>query len=132
MLSTNIEEVVTSVVAKIVETRKEKGLSLENIASELGLSTSAYNKIERLETKLTLERLLQIQRILQAPLTNFLEISDDKVYNQTNNDHATGFQGIENMYQESKEITEKLIRKLEELLESKDEVIKELKLRLND
>ncbi len=37
---------VEKVLNKIVEKRKEIGLSMENISNDLGISIGAYNKIE--------------------------------------------------------------------------------------
>jgi len=104
------------VVRKIASLRIKKGLSYENMADDLSISTSAYRKIETGETKLTLERLFRISELLDAPLLSLLEVSND-VFQQTNNESATGYQQkIENFYQESREVYEKL-------LQSKDEQI---------
>ena len=56
-IATNVE----NILKKIRETRKLKGLSHENMAFELDMSPSAYNKLERSETILSLERLLKIK-----------------------------------------------------------------------
>ena len=108
------------VVRKIASLRIKKGLSYENMADDLSISTSAYRKIETGETKLTVERLFRISELLDAPLSSLLEFSND-VFQQTNNESATGYQQkIENFYQESREVYEKL-------LQSKDEQIALLK-----
>jgi len=101
-----IEE-VEKVISKIRELRKEKGYSHEVMAVELGISPSAYNKIERLESKLTLERFLQIKKILEKDYSDFFNIKTDKIFNQTINDQAYG--NIEHFYQDNKEVYEKLI-----------------------
>lgn len=50
--------------------RLQRGLSQENMADLLGLSTTAYGDIERGKTDLTLSRLSQIARVLDvSPLT---------------------------------------------------------------
>ena len=107
---------IERVTRKIASLRIKKGLSYENMANDLSISTSAYRKIETGETKLTLERLFRISELLDAPLLSLLEVSND-VFQQTNNESATGYQQkIENFYQESREVYEKL-------LQSKDEQI---------
>jgi transcriptional regulator with XRE-family HTH domain len=47
MDATKINELTASIVSKIKEKRKLKGFSHENMAHELRISSSAYNKIER-------------------------------------------------------------------------------------
>jgi transcriptional regulator with XRE-family HTH domain len=77
------------------------------MAAELGISPSAYNKIERMESKLSLERFLQIKRILDKDYSDFFNIKSDKIFNQTINDQAYG--NIEHFYHDNKEVYEKLI-----------------------
>lgn len=103
---------MSKITSKIVEARKEKGFSLENIADELGISVSAYNKIEKQETKLTVERLLQIQIALDTTLNDFFDFKTENIYNQNLQAHSTGFQGIQHLHQENKELFEKYIGSL--------------------
>lgn len=59
-----------SVEEKIRLQRLQRGLSQENMADLLGLSTTAYGDIERGKTELTLSRLNQIAQVLDvAPVT---------------------------------------------------------------
>jgi len=108
---------VESVIRKIVKARTKQGLSYENMANELSITSAAYRKIETGETKLTLERLFHISEILNSSLPELLEIGND-VFQQTNNESTSVYQQkVENFYQDNKEIYEKL-------LQSKDEQIK--------
>ena len=109
---------IENVVKKIAATRIKKGFSYENMADELSITPAAYRKIETGETKLTVERLFCISHLLDTPLSDLLDIGN--VFQQTNNEGATGYQKIENFYQENKEVYEKL-------LQSKDEQIALLK-----
>jgi len=102
----NIPE-VEKVVARIRESRKEKGLSHENMAFELGISPSAYNKLERMESKLSLERFMQIKQILDKDYSDFFDIKSDKIFHQNITEQSYG--NIEHFYQDNKEIYEKLI-----------------------
>jgi transcriptional regulator with XRE-family HTH domain len=107
-----VQQTIDSVISKIKEIRKLKGFSHEYIADTLQISVSAYNKIERQETKLTLERLLQIQQILDVPLSKLLDLKAENIYNQDLKDNAVGHishQEIQNLYQENKENTQNLI-----------------------
>ncbi|GAB3553978.1 helix-turn-helix domain-containing protein [Spirosoma fluminis] len=59
-----------SIAEKIRLQRLQKGLSQENMADLLNLSTTAYGDIERGKTDLTLSRLTQIASALQvSPVT---------------------------------------------------------------
>ncbi|SEI00244.1 DNA-binding transcriptional regulator, XRE-family HTH domain [Paenimyroides aquimaris] len=107
-----IEE-VEKVISKIRESRKEKGYSHDVMAVELGISPSAYNKIERMESKLTLERFLQIKKILEKDYSDFFDIKTDKIFNQTFSEQQS-FGNVEHFYQDNKEVFEKLIQAKDE------------------
>ncbi len=67
----------TSVEEKIRLQRLQRGLSQENMADLLGLSTTAYGDIERGKTELTLSRLNQIATVLELSPVSLL--ADDAV-----------------------------------------------------
>jgi XRE family transcriptional regulator, regulator of sulfur utilization len=52
--------------------RLQRGYSQENLAYELGLSTTAYGDIERGKTDLTLSRLNQLAKVLRVAPTELL------------------------------------------------------------
>ena len=54
---------MVNVINKIREFRKKKGYSHEYMAHELNMSQVAYSKIEKSETKLSVERLYRIAEI---------------------------------------------------------------------
>lgn len=58
---------------RLRQLRLERGLSQENLADALGLSTTAYGDIERNKTDLTLSRLLRIAQVLQVDLAVLLD-----------------------------------------------------------
>ena len=94
-----ISENVEKILKKIRETRKTKGLSHENMAHELNMSSSAYNKLERSETTLSLERLLKIKEILELPFSDLFEINNGDVYNQDLKDSSIG--SVKNLYHDT-------------------------------
>ena len=107
---------IEKIISRITAARMKKGFSFENMAHELSLTPASYRKVETGETNLTVERLLRISEILNEPLSNLLETGSD-VFQQTNNESATGYQyqqRIENFYQENKEIYDKLLQSKEE------------------
>ena len=108
------------IINKIREIRKDRGYSHEYMAHLLDISQVAYSKIEKNETKLTVERLFKIAEILEAKIEDILDIKADKVYKQDLKGNSIGHQEIQNMYQDNKEVYEKLIA-------SKDEQIALLK-----
>ena len=112
-----------NILDNIAKFRKEKGLSYENMATDLNLSVGAYRKIELAQTHLTVERLYQISEILQVNVTKLLGIENEQ-FNQTNKDKATGYlQKIENFYQENKETYEKLFAAQEKTITSQEALI---------
>lgn len=114
------------VLSKIKEYRKKKGFSYENMAHELNTS-AAYRKIELNQTKLTVERLVQIAQILEAKIEDLLDLKANSEFNQTNNENATGYQQqIENYFQENKEKSEKIEQLYESRLKDKDVMIAQL------
>lgn len=118
-IATNIKKVLKM----IRDVRKNKGLTHENMAYELNMSPSAYNKLERSETTLSLERLLKIKDILDLPLSDLFELKTYYTFNQDLKDNAIG--NVQNLYQENKEINEKPIQTLQEEIVFLRELIKE-------
>lgn len=53
--------------------RLQKGLSQENIAHELGISVTAYSKIERGVTNVSFIRLKQIAKYLDISMTGLID-----------------------------------------------------------
>ena len=111
-----------NILKNIIKIRKEKGLSYESLAHELNLSIPAYRKIEIGKTHLTVERLYEIAAILKVKVAVLLDIQTEN-YHQINKDTAVGYQKIEKVYQESKDVYEKLYESMRETLNSKDAVI---------
>lgn len=100
---------IDKTIGNIIKLRKEKGLSLENMANELAISVAAYHKIEKLESKLTVERLLQIIEILNSSVAEIFNVQTENIYHQQIKDQGIGHQQIENLYQDNQVITQKLI-----------------------
>jgi len=123
------EDVLNAQVAERIRNKRiSKGYSLDNMASDLNLSASAYRKVEIGETKLTLTRAVAIAKILDAPLEELTGEKSHREYHQANNDKGTfiGHQEFENYYQENKEIIQKLLDSKDVLIASKDATIKHL------
>lgn len=112
-------EDVEKVLSRVIETRKKRGLSQENMALELGISQAAYTNMENNESKLTVERLLKVAQILKKPVYYFFEVSPQKINNVNNYDSSVGYlQDFENLYQDNKETYEKLEASYKESIEN--------------
>ncbi|MCF0071818.1 helix-turn-helix domain-containing protein [Dyadobacter sp. CY261] len=66
--------VTSNLSEKIRQIRLQKGLSQENMADMLGLSTTAYGDIERGRTELSVSRLENVAKLLDVPLPDLLGI----------------------------------------------------------
>ena len=103
------KDVVSKIVNKIRDIRKQKGYSNEVMAMDLGMSTSAYNKLERMESSISLERFIKIIEILNVPYSEFFDLTVKSVYQQDLKDHSIGHYEVQTLYQENREVYEKLI-----------------------
>ena len=120
-------DTMEAIIEKIKEYRKKKGYSHENMAEELNISQAAYSKIEKNETKLTVDRLYQISEILETPVYELLDVNPNNIYNQQNfYDASVGHQEIQNLYQENRDKTDKIESLYEERLKDKDIMIEQL------
>ena len=85
------------------------------MAHELNISQAAYTKIEKNETKLTVDRLFQIAKILETPASELIGAETNTVYNQNNSYNAIDYQQqVVNLYQENKETTPDFIHSLKQ------------------
>ncbi|MPS73308.1 MAG: XRE family transcriptional regulator [Chryseobacterium sp.] len=94
--------------------RELKNMTREEIADRLDLSVSAYGKIERNETDVTVSRIQQIAEILQIEMSQILNFDVSQIFNISNNNvvQATGGKA-DNMHFYGDEYREKYIKMLE-------------------
>ena len=119
---------VEKILEKITQKRSQKGYTYENMADDLGLIPSGYRKIEKGETKLSVEKMFQISTVLDIPINELLDIGENWIQNNSyNKDSSISAQKIEHFYQENKEMLEKLIASYEARLKDKEEQIELLK-----
>lgn len=118
---------VKKVLQRIEQVRKSKDYSHEYMAHCLDISQAAYSKIERNQTKLSVERMFKIADILELKLEDLLEIEAKNQFNQTNKENVTAYlQQTANFYQENKEQLQKIIDLYEERIKDKEQLIGEL------
>ena len=103
------------ILKRIIQTRTQRGYSLEYVADKSEMSESAYRKIEKNQIRLSLENFLKIAKALEVSVNELLGEKSHREYHQHNNEQGTfiGHQEFENFYQENREITQKLINSLE-------------------
>jgi transcriptional regulator with XRE-family HTH domain len=108
-----------SVIDRIKEVRKRKGISHEAMAFNLGISQVAYTKLEKNETKLTIDRLYKIAEVLEIKVNELLEDSTNVSQNIYNNKDFTAIahQQVENLYQNQMGVYESLVQSKEEQIE---------------
>lgn len=70
------------IIERIRDLRRIRGYSYENMATGLKISVSAYRKIEKNETNLTVERLFQIAKLLKTSVHQLIDINGLAYYQQ--------------------------------------------------
>jgi transcriptional regulator with XRE-family HTH domain len=98
-------------------TRVSKGLNQESIANELGISITAYSKIERGKTNPSILRLDQIAKCLNVSIFDFLMEPDVK----SAKDNVSSSLEVENI------LLKKEVAHLKDVIDNKNEIISLLK-----
>lgn len=115
-------------ISENIRLKREKvGLSQDEMAHKLDINQATYSKLERNSTKLTVDRLFEIAKLLNADVADLLGLKTQTIFNQKENEMANAFGRIENYYQDNKEISAKLNESYETRLKEKDTEILFLK-----
>ena len=94
--------------------RELKNMTREEIADRLDLSVSAYGKIERNETDVTVSRIQQIAEVLQVEMSQILNFDVSQIFNISHNHLVQAAGGkAENMHFYADDYREKYIKMLE-------------------
>lgn len=111
---------VKDILYNIREERDSQKLDQAFMARELDLSVKAYSDIETGKSKLSVERLLEIAKILKKPMNRFVPSENNYVFE--NSPHSAGYGHNYNSdgYKEA-------LKAMEESLRAKDELIEYLK-----
>jgi len=105
--------------------RMLKGMTQEEMANKLNLSTTGYAKIERGETKLRTDRLEKIVAVLGVELKDLVSFDEKMVFNASFH-HNESCQHQSYHIDSAKELTHE-IEKLQLIVTQKDEENKLLK-----
>lgn len=97
---------------KIKKFRESKNLSQEFVADYLGISQTAYSKIESNQTKLTADRISSLASLFDVPMYEFFHQGDSLVFNNNTITYAY----ISNFVESQKSTYEGVIEILKEQL----------------
>lgn len=106
-----IEREIGKILSNIRKVRELRNVTRDQLAADLGLSSSGYSKIERGEIELTLLRLYQVADALNVKVHQILEFDVSQVLGRNHAEQigsAFGPQPLQN------ELVHKYIQKLEE------------------
>lgn len=106
---------MNNIVGKNIRKHREiKGYSQEYMAHELNINQASYAKLENNSTKITVDRLFAISKLLETDVADILELNKHTIFNQNNNTTSNAFAKVENLHEENKEVYEKLIQAKDE------------------
>jgi len=91
---------MTTLGDKIRDIRMMKGFSQEYVSQQLNLSASAYAKIERDETDVTINRLQEIAKIFEIDVSSFFIFDKQMIFNNLSGAHNNQ-NFVNNMYAHS-------------------------------
>ena len=106
---------------RIREFRKKKGLTQIDIADKICISQSAYAKIENGHTALDINRLIQIAKLLDVPIGDFLPCIEANPY-ELNEKNRSDQLKVEHFYVDGRV----LLQVKDKLIKSKSNRIKHL------
>ena len=119
---------MNNILGKNIRKHRElKGFSQEYMAHQLDLNQASYAKIESNTTKMTIDRLFSISKLLEIDVAELLELSKQNIFNQSNNATANAFGNVENLHQENKEVYQELIKAKDFIIVKLQEEIETLK-----
>jgi transcriptional regulator with XRE-family HTH domain len=115
--------------SKLKRLREMKNLKQEEIAKKLNISKQAYSKIEREETKLDIQRIMDLSEIFEVSPEDLLKIEGVSLNHAKECDSPNQFTGamstVNNHYYYGNELTPLL----QKTIESQQESIKDWKQR---
>ncbi|MDP4952231.1 MAG: helix-turn-helix domain-containing protein [Flavobacteriales bacterium] len=117
------EHLKTTIIKNIKRLREERGLSQEQMAAALEMSTSGYNRVERGSVDVCVSRVEQIAALLSVQPAALFEFESSQIFNISQNKYVQGTGArAENMQFSSNEYVQRYIEHLEkEIIELKEE-----------
>ncbi len=118
---------MNNVGSKIRKFREEKGIRQETMAEALEITQSNYGRLEKDDRRLTVPKIQKIAEVLNVTIAQIFNEQNSKVIHQSNNESPSAY-NVENLYQDNKEIYEKLEMALQGQIELLQNEIKYLKM----
>jgi transcriptional regulator with XRE-family HTH domain len=109
--STKVENEIGKVLSNIRKVRELRNVTRDQLAADLGLSSSGYSKIERGEIELTLLRLYQIADALEVKAQQILEFDVSQLLGKNHLENTASAFGPQTL---QIDLARKYIEKLEE------------------
>jgi|SRR5690554_4396941 len=115
----------------IKQIRELKGLTQENMATELGVTQKTYSNLENSGNNITYERIIKIADILDVSISKILHLNTEMILN--NNNQTGGLNQLNNaptnnyINDEQTKLYERIIEQKDKLLEEKDKMIEILR-----
>jgi transcriptional regulator with XRE-family HTH domain len=109
--STKVENEIGKVLSNIRKVRELRNVTRDQLAADLGLSSSGYSKIERGEIELTLFRLYQIADALEVKAQQILEFDVSQLLGKNHLENTASAFGPQTL---QIDLAHKYIERLEE------------------
>lgn len=104
--------------------RELRGLTREQLASDLGMSLSGYSKIERGEVDLSMSKIQKISELLGIEISEILNFDANQIFNVQNNNLVQSIGAkAENMHFHTDEYREKYIKMLEKEVDRLNKIL---------
>lgn len=115
---------------KIRKVREINELSQEDVATKLHMSVSGYGKIERGETRIYLDKLIQIANVLEIDVNDLLAIDEDNMVYIIKDNHFSSQDKMENFgryYGSTREfdVLQSIIKHQEQVIEQQSKFLQE-------
>jgi transcriptional regulator with XRE-family HTH domain len=91
---------MNKVGTRIRKIREQRGLSQENIATELGITQPSYARLEKEDDRISITRLVNIATILETSVSELINEKVGKVINQQNSENPQAY--VDNVFQADK------------------------------
>jgi len=108
---------------KIKNIRELKNYTQQYVASKLDMTQAGYSKIEKGKTRLSIEKLGQLARVLELPIENIITFSgssclkENSVYQLKDKSCDVNFDLVKKLYEDKIDLLEKLLSKTDSELQ---------------
>lgn len=117
---------MSAITTRIKKIREFKKIRQEDVAEKLHLSVKAYQKIENGITKLDIDRLAEIAKILEVSVTDLINADEGLYINQVSHNGQVGFSTKDVVFH-SGEMGDSERKLFQKIIEDKDKEIEYLR-----